>query len=141
MIIEKICYKFNIAYGEITTACDGMDAIRMETYKDTSFSSKTKHFYILSAVDAMLEQSPIQWKYCHVKGNQDYQVDPLDRWESLNVKRTTAANQRWDQYQDNTRNTTRHKLEHEIWRLYYNFLISSTGKQNTDTEKNYQQYF
>ena len=102
MIIEKICSRFNITEGEITAACDGLDAIRMEIYKDTSLSSKTNNFDMLSEIDANIEKYLIQWNWCHVKGYQDNQVGPLDIWSSLNIKCDTAAKQIWAQDQDNT---------------------------------------
>ena len=37
MIIDNICYKFNITEGEITATHDGIDAIIMEMDKDTYF--------------------------------------------------------------------------------------------------------
>ena len=141
MIIEKICSKFNITEGEITAACDGMDAIIMAMEKYTSFSTKPNHFDVLSAIDAKLKRSQIQWNWRHVKGNQDDQVGTLYRWASLNVKCDTASKKIWFQYKANNQHITRHKVENEICRLYSNVPISSTRKQNTDQGKNISIFF
>ena len=111
MIIEKIWSKFNISEGEITTACDGLDAIIMAMDKATSFSSKSNYFDMLSAIDSKIERNPIQWNCRHFKGQQDKQIVPRDRWVCLNVECDTVANQRWEKDQDNHQHNTRHNLE------------------------------
>ena len=77
MTIEKICSKLSITEGGITAACDSMEAIIMTIDKDTSFSSKSNHFNMLSVIDAKLEPSKIQWNWHHVKGHHNDQVGPI----------------------------------------------------------------
>ena len=54
---------------------------------------------MLSVIDAKLEQYPIHWNWCHVKGHQENQIGSLDQWASLNIECEKAANQIWYQYQ------------------------------------------
>ena len=103
MIIENILSKFNFIEGEIMMECNGMDAIIMEIDKDTSFSCKSNHFDMLSAINAKLERSPIQCNWRHFKGHQDGEFGSLDRRSILNEECDTDAKQRWDQDQDNHR--------------------------------------
>ena len=102
MIIKTLCGKYNIEEGVITAACDGPNAIRMTMDRHTSFSSRTNHFDMISAINSKIQNSPIQCKWRHVKGHQDEYFFPLDRWDFLNVECNHDANRRWSQDQENS---------------------------------------
>ena len=55
MIIEKLCEKFAIIEGAVTVSCKGLESIRMAMDKDTSFSRKSNHFDMLSAIDSKIK--------------------------------------------------------------------------------------
>ena len=55
MIIEKICTKCNIVEGDIAAAGDRLSVIRMGMDKDTTFSSKSKHFDMMLAINAKIQ--------------------------------------------------------------------------------------
>eukprot|EP00957_Ditylum_brightwellii_P198713 15145900-Ditylum_brightwellii.AAC.1 len=70
--------------GSITIACHGLEAIRKAMSAETSFSALSSQYDIVSAIDSELNNSPLTWKWRHVKGHQDDLIGPLDRWASLN---------------------------------------------------------
>ena len=86
MIVEIICEKQNISDGEITVVCGVLNAIRKDMYPETTFSCKTKHFGMLSAIYSKLEEYLIHWKWRHAKGHQDYHIGTLYKWDTLNVE-------------------------------------------------------
>ena len=94
MIVKSLCEKYKIKEGEIKSACDRLDAIRMVMNRYTSFSRRSNHFDMPSAIDSKIQNSPIQWKCRHVKGHQDEYFGPLDIWASLNVECDHAAKRR-----------------------------------------------
>ena len=69
-------------------------------YQDTNFSFLSNNFDILSDMDHKLKALPIQWKWRHVKGHQDYKIVPLNRWATLNVQCDLEAKSRSKRYQD-----------------------------------------
>ena len=85
MIVETLCEKYNINKGEITDAYDGLDHTRMAMYRYSYFSSRSNHFDMLSAIKSKIQNSPIQCKWRHAKGQQDEHFAPLNIWASLNV--------------------------------------------------------
>jgi hypothetical protein len=72
--------------GHITIGCDGQGAITVANSKYKSKSSH-KHFYIINSIKTSIQQSPVQWTFCHINGHQDNIIDfnDLDRLAQLNV--------------------------------------------------------
>eukprot|EP00957_Ditylum_brightwellii_P035984 2726366-Ditylum_brightwellii.AAC.1 len=83
-IVDLICNRHGITEGKITLACDGLEALRKSMSPDVSFSSLSSQFDLISAIDAAINKSPLTWHWRHVKGHQDNNQGPLDRWASLN---------------------------------------------------------
>ena len=73
-IVEEISRKFNIPEGAIMIACNGL----------------SNHFDLISAIDHKILKYPLTWYWIYVKGREEDQTDPLDRWVSLNVECDTA---------------------------------------------------
>eukprot|EP00957_Ditylum_brightwellii_P044012 3340412-Ditylum_brightwellii.AAC.1 len=71
--------------------------------EDTFFSCQSNHFDLISAIDQLIINSPIEWYWHHVYGHQDDDMGPLNQWESLNVEMDQAAKtRRVDDEQANT---------------------------------------
>ena len=98
--------------------------------------------YMLSEIDAKIQQSQIKWNWRHVRGHHDDQFGPLEIWAILNIECDTAVKQIWDHDQENLRlHTIIHKLEKEVWRIYSNIPINDTGKQKIHLGKNILKIF
>eukprot|EP00957_Ditylum_brightwellii_P069073 5243565-Ditylum_brightwellii.AAC.1 len=61
---------------------------------ETSFSALSSQYGIVSVIDSALNNSPLTWKWRHVKGHQDNLIGPLNCWESLNVQCNESAKKR-----------------------------------------------
>ena len=89
------------------------------------------HFDSISAIDHKILKSPLTWFWRHVKGHQDDQTGPLDRWSTLNVG-CDAELKKWKLDHEVGFITTRsHIVQYENWRLFTNVPTSSYGKRNT----------
>ena len=92
-IVESLTAKFNITEGLITLGCNGLNAIQMAIDQLSSFSCTSNHFYILTEIHKITEESNITWIWRHVKYHQDGYMGPLDIWEYLNFPCDTVAKQ------------------------------------------------
>ena len=105
--------------------------------KDTTFSSKSKHFDMMLAINAKIQWSPIQWHWLHVKGHPDDYFGLLDRRETLNLECDHAEKKRWAPGQEKNSDLYHsHNLEDELWILYSNVLINTLVKQETNLGRN-----
>jgi hypothetical protein len=85
-IVMKICQFYHVHEGSVTIGCDGLSALGQvfDAHVDVEASC---HDLIL-ATRRVLQESPIEWKYVHVKGHQDNNtngISTLDRWAQLNI--------------------------------------------------------
>ena len=94
--VEVLCRVFNITDGSITVACDGESALDYAFDWDNRWlRAGTAHLDLISAIRKKVRDSPIQWKFRHVRGHQDDYAQQLDRWELLNVEMDTLAKEYW----------------------------------------------
>eukprot|EP00957_Ditylum_brightwellii_P030655 2322980-Ditylum_brightwellii.AAC.1 len=91
-------------WAELSVACDGLEVIRKAMADDTTFFCQSNQFDLISAIDSMIDKSPLVWKWRWVKGHRDEKkkgdkwkgcvkkfIGPLDRWTMLNVAMDSAA--------------------------------------------------
>ena len=67
--------------------------------QEITFSCKYNNYDILSDIGSNIEESPIQWKWLHVKRHQDEHIGPLYRWANINVKCDHTEENMWEIYQ------------------------------------------
>ena len=93
-LLRLLCQQYQISSGAITIAC--VSAIRKSLDADSTFSSRSAQFDLLSAIESIALELPISIKWRHVDGHQDdSRIGPLDRWEALNCEMDQAAKDRW----------------------------------------------
>eukprot|EP00957_Ditylum_brightwellii_P057908 4390476-Ditylum_brightwellii.AAC.1 len=61
---------------------------------DISFFAMSSQFDLILAIDRAINDGPLTWHWCHIKGHQDKHYGPLDQWASLNVECNHAAKNR-----------------------------------------------
>ena len=126
-LVEGICEYHCINRGSITIACDGIEALKKAMDQDTYFSCQSNQYDLISAIDAKIQKSPLQWTGRHVKGHQDDQIGPLDRWASLNVECDNLAKER-RAADENNNGAIQHEIDGELWRLYHTFPADRLGR-------------
>eukprot|EP00957_Ditylum_brightwellii_P021020 1584350-Ditylum_brightwellii.AAC.1 len=97
---------------------------------DTTFSCQSNQFDLISVIDSMINESPLVWKWCWVKGHQDKKkkgdkmkrgkkkfIGPLDRWATLNVAMDSAAKRKCQADAMNPP-PIQYTLANEMWQLY-----------------------
>ena len=78
--VRELCIHHGVESGSITLACDGLSAIRKALDADSTFSSRSSQFDLLSAIESVLLELPIKVNWRHVDGHQDDgRIGPLDR--------------------------------------------------------------
>jgi len=83
--LKRICMKFNLQNVSVELRCDGMEALRgTETYHHNQ-STNIRYFDLLSTLDRLINESPIQIIFNHVNGHRDRTSTRLTLWEELNV--------------------------------------------------------
>lgn len=129
---QAICFVHNIQSGTITVRCDVLIALQKCFCDDSdqTVSMTQVDYDMVSAIRAMLANSPLTWKWRHVKGPQD--DDPfavLDKWATRNVEMDMIAKSYWHAMSPlgpfkNIR------LGHALWPLFINGQkISSNADQ------------
>jgi hypothetical protein len=95
MTINDLCQTHHILHGTVTAKCDGEGTINILSWMHAITKNSRKHFDIIQALQAAISASPIEWKFCHLKGHQDKYISysQLDRWAQLNVLVDTIAKQ------------------------------------------------
>eukprot|EP00957_Ditylum_brightwellii_P148696 11321127-Ditylum_brightwellii.AAC.1 len=63
IVVLHLCKQYNIQKGLITVACDGLEAIRKAMTDDTTFSSQSNQFGLISTIESMIGESPLVWKW------------------------------------------------------------------------------
>ena len=118
MAITTICTSRNILHGCVTVACDGEAALEYIFDWGTKFlKSSTPHLDLIAAGRKLIQQSPLQWKFRHVKGHQDDFVGPLDRWATLNVEMDMLAKAHWARSVTLGRSSS--SIHCEPWSVWY----------------------
>lgn len=93
-VVERICVVFGIVHGQVTIACDGLEAIKKAVDSCTHYSCRSNQFDLITAIDNKLKKSSLNWRWRHVKGHQDDNIGPLDRWATMNVEMDCLAKRR-----------------------------------------------
>ena len=121
--LRELCHHHNITSGSVTVACDGLSAIRKALDKDSTFSSRSSQFDLLSAIEAVLLELPIQVHWRHVDGHQDDgRIGPLDRWEQLNCEMDALAKLRWQT--SAASHEPFHEVDGQLWPLFLNVDVT-----------------
>jgi len=97
-LVNLTCAVFCITSGEITAGCDGIEALKSSFAEGEDYEADfmKADFDLVSAIRLALAESPVIWKYQHVKGHQDDAgVKHLDRWATLNVEMDNLAKAYW----------------------------------------------
>jgi hypothetical protein len=88
---NSYCSELASIFGQITlvnTIC--------RLHSITQASTDGSQFDLLSATRVALQESPITWSFCHVKGHQNADPDTtLDPWALLNVDMDSLAKMYW----------------------------------------------
>jgi len=97
-LVNLICEVFSISSGEITSGCNGIEALKSSFVTSAKYDADLSKadYDLVSAICSALVTSPVSWKYHHVKGHQDNDgVSTLDRWATLNVEMDNLAKAYW----------------------------------------------
>ena len=83
-------------------------------------------------IDHHILKSTFIWYWRHVKGHQDDQTGPLDRWASLNVECDTAEKYKWKEDQKTGFPETQYQnIQDEKCRLFISVPTTLDRKRNT----------
>ena len=103
LMINTICRLHGITQGSIVSGCNGEEALHKSFSPHHAARTKGSQFDLLSAIRAAIKSSPITWKFRHIKGHQDEEVDAtLDRWAILNIQMDSLAKMYWMEKFDQT---------------------------------------
>jgi hypothetical protein len=93
IFIKKLCEFYNISSGAIELGCDGQSTLDKAFNYVALIHLEEPNHDILHALCTLWAQSPISWKFKHVRGHQDDRssIESLDRWAKLNVEMDTKA--------------------------------------------------
>ena len=97
--INNICKKYAITKEHIEVGCDGEEAFRVASRFAYAPNNKISHHNIVTKLHYLINSSPINWTFRHVRGYQDDSkaLNDLDIWERLNIKADSLAKvQLWD---------------------------------------------
>ena len=88
VMAKKVCDYFQISQGSIELGCDEQSALDKAFNYVSIIRIEDADYDLLHAIRTLWAQSPIRWKFRHVKGHQDdvSHFDDLDRWARLNVE-------------------------------------------------------
>ena len=76
-----------------------LNEIKKAMEANTKYSCQSNHFDLILSIDNKLTKSPLTWSWRHMKGHKYEQVEPLDRWETLNVECEHIAKLEWKEDQ------------------------------------------
>jgi hypothetical protein len=96
-LANHLCNSFAITSGHITVGCDCSSAL-VNITSPYPLATGRPHHDLLSGIRTLIDQSPISWKFQHVRGHQDDHTEyhMLDRWARLNVDMDHLAKLYWD---------------------------------------------
>ena len=99
---------------------------------NTTYSCQSDQFNLISAIDKKITKSPLSWSWGHVKGYQDEQGEPMERWEKLNVECDHIEKLKCKEDQL-LRDSGKRKIniQEEIWRFFINVPTRSGKKTPT----------
>ena len=97
-LVELLCTHQNINSVVITVACDGIQALLKGFDPNTSLTCQSSQQDLIRSIWTRLQNSPMDWKWQHVKGHQDdvkghkeKSIEPLDHPATLNVEMDNNA--------------------------------------------------
>ena len=109
---------FDIQQGAIELGCDGQSALDKSFNHVALIRIEDSNHDLLQAIRYLCASSPLQWKFCHVRGHQDDHADArdLDRWAKLNIEMDANAKQ----HMSIARRSPRHfMVASEPWSIWY----------------------
>ncbi len=125
-LVQCICTLYNIHSGQITIACDNLQALQVF---DIEFIPDVKHrnFDLVTSIYELLQTSPIRWNPHHVKGHQDrYKAwHQLSHEAQLNTYVDSLAKSYWTHLVQHCPDNaifipTMHPIQGEGWQLWIN---------------------
>ena len=73
--IILLCQEYIIQEGQVKVGCDEEEAFKIATCADFSPTTTISHYDMVSTLHYLINNSPITWSFCHVKGHQDDNID------------------------------------------------------------------
>ncbi len=92
LIVNEICFKYDITEGKVESGCDSISALRRE-FGFGPVPSLWPSYDIMRIIRHHLQRSSIKWKWRHVKGHQDdkKKYEDLDCWGKATTRVDTLA--------------------------------------------------
>ena len=97
MMVNIICKRHNVQRGEVELGCDN-EGVLWKIFGPSEPNTGDTAFDILKVIRAQIDDSPIMWKYKHVKGHQDDDMregKTLDTWAKANILADKRADEHW----------------------------------------------
>ena len=91
--INDICSQYKITSGKVEVGCDGEEAFKIATRHHYRPTSKISHHDLTTKLHHLINNSPITWKFRHVRGHHDDKksTHQLNIWECMNIKADSMA--------------------------------------------------
>ena len=108
-----------VTSGLITLGCDNEGAIKAIS-PDREYNSQWNSYDLLFQIRKELKNSPVQWKFKHVKGHQDdhKNEEELDEWAVANILADKMAKREMKKYlKDGCPYIKPLKIEGNVWQL------------------------
>jgi len=77
-MIHNICIYYEVTKGQIQIACNGLGPLTQCFAKYQNPSPSMAHFDMITSIQNMIENTPIDWHWQHVAGHQEDKMDLLD---------------------------------------------------------------
>ena len=119
IMINSIAKAHDIQEGTVTVGCDNESAL-WTALGDGDVSTSDPSFDLIKIIRHQIRESPITWRYLHVKGHQDEKEGAiLDDWAEANIKMDKEAERYWRQrYGQGSRDKPRPpRMQGEGWRI------------------------
>ena len=117
--VGLVCKVFKITQGKITVGCDGIEALKSVFLEGEENEIDISHpdYDMVSAIQKLIRESPIEWCWRHMKGHQDDDGSAvLDKWAELNIEMDNLAKAYW-MHQAPYGPSNNIVLEGEMWTL------------------------
>ena len=97
VIVEALVTMHSIQQGTIELGCDCESALTV-LFEHEYDTPSQPHHDMIHAIRTKLAESPITWKFRHVRGHQDKHRNflELDMWSQLNVEMDSLAKAYWN---------------------------------------------
>ena len=121
MMVNMICKRNKVTKGEVQIGCDN-EGVLWKIFGTSVPNTGDTAYDILKVIRTQVEESPVTWKYKHVKGHQDDDMKEgktLDSWAKANILADKRADEYWRR-RHGTGNRERPKppvMQGEGWRL------------------------